>query len=400
VHLTTRNVGTALIDFVKLFKYNGELDYVTGENQTVPIVKETSRNGNVLRIGEPVTITYTKSLQRVLFNHVRDANPFALLYEALWMIAGRNDVASLAYYTKRFTEFSDDGKTLNGAYGYRWRNNIEVVSMEDYPNGHRVDQLDVLVTHLKANPTSRRAVLTMWEVENDLLKIDSSKDVVCNTEVMFSLRCVGWGKREATETNNLQFRTYEPTEPEYVLDMTVVNRSNDMLWGALGANFVTFSVLLEYMAARIGVLPGLYHHFSNNFHVYVDRPDWKPNEILECDETDGDTYYAAGSEWPTFVPLVKNPEVFEEELPRFVERHKKCSLVSVDSEWQEPFLNDVAQPLLNAFHCHKDKTDSDFYENAMEWVEEIKSPDWQLAARNWINRRKHRREAKNETSNS
>src|SRR5215510_914392 len=80
---------------------------------TIRTEVEPSRYGEVIAVPEPVLLTYTHPWERVLFNAARDANPFALLYEALWMLAGRNDVAPLAYYTKRFREFSDDGETLN-----------------------------------------------------------------------------------------------------------------------------------------------------------------------------------------------------------------------------------------------------------------------------------------------
>src|SRR4051812_45937933 len=87
----------------------------------VPLAVRPSRYGEVIQWEGPLTITYTSPTERVLFNAARDCNPFALLYESLWMLAGRNDVAPLAHYTRRFAEFSDDGKVLNDAYGYRWR---------------------------------------------------------------------------------------------------------------------------------------------------------------------------------------------------------------------------------------------------------------------------------------
>ena len=37
------------------------------------------------------------------------------------------------------------------------------------------------------------------------------------------------------------------------LQMTVHCRSNDIIWGTYGANAVHFSILQEYVAARIGV---------------------------------------------------------------------------------------------------------------------------------------------------
>src|SRR5690606_5311325 len=158
---------------------------------------------------------------RVLFNPERDCNPFFHLFEAMWMLAGRNDLAPLQYFVSTFGQFSDDGKTLNGAYGYRWRNaesSHEVIN-EDYGGlgtvpgieVDRVDQLNVIIEELRKNPDSRRCVLQMWNVQDDLMKISKSADVCCNTNCYFLITD---GK----------------------LDMTVCNRSNDMVLGMLGAN--------------------------------------------------------------------------------------------------------------------------------------------------------------------
>ena len=80
-----------------------------------------SRNGDMIEYPGPVTTTYLRPTERVLFEPLRDANPFLHFFESLWMLAGRDDVAYLTQFVKRFKEFSDDGKTFNGAYGHRWR---------------------------------------------------------------------------------------------------------------------------------------------------------------------------------------------------------------------------------------------------------------------------------------
>jgi hypothetical protein len=172
MHLITRNVNTAFRELVWAF-HNGELE----NGDRLPLVQKNSRNGGVTMLEEPCLITYTHPRERVLFNSARDANPFFHLYESLWMLAGRNDVAPLTYYVSKMKDFSDDdGKTFNGAYGYRWRHALRdsTLGWEDK------DQLDIIVSHLKGNPESRRAVLQMWNVEDDLLKIERSKDVCCN----------------------------------------------------------------------------------------------------------------------------------------------------------------------------------------------------------------------------
>ena len=192
-------------------------NYIYSKRDKGTLIEEDSRNGKVLRFPEPVTIHYEKPRQRVLFSPHRDANPFFHLYESLWMLAGSNRVDQVAYYAKQMNEYTDEGETLNGAYGYRWRKS-------------KTDQLNVLIEHLKANPQSRRAVLQMWNVEDDLLKIDTSKDVCCNLSVMFSLR-------EATRE--------ETAHNEDLLDMTVTNRSNDVIWGLVGASYVDSTMLQE-----------------------------------------------------------------------------------------------------------------------------------------------------------
>lgn len=419
MHLKTRNVNTAFRELVSIFN-----DPENGP-EGCSVRKLPSRNGPVLKIDEPVTVTYERPTERVLFNGARDANPFFHLYEALWMLAGRRDVAPLAYYNSAIASIaSDDGVTFNGAYGYRWRAAAGKPSLytdggdPKRPNALRgyvrpgVDQLRVLVEHLKVEPESRRAVLQMWNIEDDLLKIgvkcddcdgtgfhrypdfpngkpnysDSaaclgcrgqgrigggSKDVCCNLSVMFSLR----GDRNPE---------YKDGEPLPSLDMTVTNRSNDLVWGLLGANYVHFTILQEYLAANLGAAVGRYHHFTNNLHAY--ESNWKPVEWLGVDPYDDGGYEGESDAYPILktVPLVKDPPVFEREVIAFVERHSKDAF---GTDYQEPFLQTVAQPMSMAFHYYK----RDQLEEALTVAESIKAEDWKVAAKGWLTRRVERR---------
>lgn len=191
---------------------------------------EASRNGPVSVFPYPVTTVYKRPQERVIFHAKRDANPFFHLYESLWMLAGRRDVKSVAHYVKRMAEFSDDGKTFHGAYGYRWRNHF------------KVDQIAEAIKALKANPKDRRVVIQMWDARVDLGK--DGKDFPCNTQLTLRINPLGY------------------------LDMMVSNRSNDMIWGAYGANAVHFSFLQEYIAMALSVPIGGYWQTSANFHAY------------------------------------------------------------------------------------------------------------------------------------
>lgn len=414
MHLKTRNVNTAFHELVQLFHRGttwappARLDPINGSQSIhTNITRQSSRNGPVLMIDEPVIVTYTDPKERVLFNQARDANPFFHLYESLWMLAGRNDVEPLAYYASKMKDYSDDGTTLNGAYGYRWRecpDHDYGGKIGSHDNGETLDQLDILVNHLKADPSSRRAVLQMWNVEDDLLKIGcktcdtrdktmffrdpgpcpicgsgyrqrgpASKDVCCNLSVMFSIR-------EDTVLMNSGDRDFSENEPYWTtryLDMTVVSRSEDLIWGLLGADYVDFTILQEYMAARLGVEVGLYHHMINNLHVY--ESNWKPKEWLNAEKVTLHSDYSVGPR----IPLIKNPEIFKKELQEFVELHSGKK-IDMWKSWCEPFLNDVAQPMLNAFHFHRMMNDDIM---ALDFMSRVKADDWKIVGTKWIKRR-------------
>lgn len=362
MYLVTRNVNTAFRELVS--------GVHTG---TVPTTRRPSRYGEVLQIEEPVVVTYQQPRERVLFNASRDCNPFFHVYESLWMLAGRNEVAPLAYFNSRMREFSDDGLTLNGAYGYRWRHSAPDRWGE--LKGGSIDQLDLVVQHLQAKPESRRAVIQMWSVEEDLLKVDSSRDVCCNLSACVSLR---------------------PTGGEDVLDLTVFNRSNDLIWGLLGANAVHFSFLQEYLAARLRVGVGVYNQVTNNLHCYTKT--WEPERWLteyrsEMYRSD-DMYHRLGlsyemrqSESWRPVPLVERPAVFEEECRRFVDVEWQNELAE-DYEYDEPFLQEVARPMVRAYQHHRGGE----YGESMRWAGEVCSEDWRIVAMEWLNRRRRRKE--------
>lgn len=388
MHLTFRNVNDAFNGLVTLF--------ANGSAVTPSLARSTSRVGDVLYIQEPVTITYTHPRERVLFNQARDCNPFFHMYEALWMLAGRRDIAGPAYYTKNYRNCVQDGDNpyANGAYGYRWRHaSPALASVESYydkregtimgglvnwPND--IDQLKLIVSQLKAKPDSRRAVLQMWNVEDDLLKIDTSKDVCCNTHAYFALREGGHcgycydgspSSRRHSDPDSAGCKT------KY-LDMTVCNRSNDLIWGALGANVVHFSMLQEYLAACIGCEVGVYNQFTNNLHVYTNR--FESEKWLSDLSADRYVWESQGRKPLHTVPLVKDPATFDHECTEFAERHGKDAMYG---DYQEPFLRDVAQPMCLAFHAYKNGKRTD----AVTMCVGIEADDWRIASRNWLFKR-------------
>lgn len=338
----------------------------------LPTVVVPSRVGYVKQVEEPVTITYERPRERVLFNLSRDANPFFHLYESIWMLAGRNDVAPLSFFNSQIAGIaSDDGITFNGAYGYRWRKaNPKLVDYDsnigEYLEHETVDQLKIIIDQLKRKPESRRCVLQMWNVEDDLLKIDDTKDVCCNTNIYFAI-CRGKDSKQ-------------------YLDMTVCNRSNDLIWGMLGANFVHFSILQEYMASQIGVEIGFYNQFTNNLHAYIDR--WHPEEWLASAKDSHQ--YSSGM---NLVPLVFDPNQFDKDLMRFASTpiNEACLM-----NWKEPFFQTVLSPMCWAFVQHKNRN----YSSALNTMNLVAADDWRIAGTNWLLKRKQLWESKNVSSST
>jgi hypothetical protein len=200
----------------------------------------------------------------------------------------------------------------------------------------------------------------------------------CNLNVMFSMR-----PRDHPDLGTVT----------HSLDMTVTNRSNDLVWGMLGANYVHFTFLQEYMASRLGAEVGLYHHVTNNLHAYIDRDDWKPQVWLDWeDNADRRVYdYAerAESDATDYVPfhqvsMVKDDVVFDRELQDVVTHYDHTwNPDGLQALYSEPFLESVAKPMLSAMHAHK----RGMHEEKAGWLNMIAAADWRIAATEWLQRR-------------
>jgi thymidylate synthase len=333
------NVNTALTHGLTTLIQHGE--------------KNDSRNGPVLSLPAPCITVYKKPMERVLFSNVRDANPFFHFFESLWMLCGRNDLDFMTHFVKRFSEYSDDGDVLHGAYGFRWREFFAF------------DQLTDLVTLLRRDPTTRRAVLAMWSPNGDLVSSEgmggiNNKDIPCNTHVYFDRR-------------------------GDVLNMTVLCRSNDAIWGAYGANAVHFSMLQEYMAARVGCRVGTMYQFSNNLHVYAKVADEEKMRALRESERD---LYTLERVKPS--PLISISTVgWEEELAEFMDRTRDYQMITGSGIWTERFFANVAVPMWNAHVAYK-QNDT---EAMFNYASVIIASDWRVACIDWLTRRTEKKGA-------
>lgn len=330
-------------------------------------VEEPSRNGKVLAAPEPVCVEFTQPRNRVLYSPTRDANPWFHVMEALWMLAGENDIAFPCFFNKTYGQYSDDNATMWDAYGWRWRSFMGW------------DQIAAIIQELKSNPASRRCVLTMWAAQHtpnvltypsDSLQWPSNDDfsvathggkcVPCNTHCYVNLR-------------------------GGVLNLTVLNRSNDVIFGMLGANVVHMSVLQEYLAAQVGAQVGVYRQFTNNMHVYLDKFPRATLEVIaeECCEIVEDQW-SMPSPGPAIEPG------FDDDLALFMGWARSCMrLITPEAAPPAPlcktaFINTVVIPMMAAWLSRKAGRPT---ADVLLTIDRIAAPDWQRACREWVMRR-------------
>ncbi len=170
-----------------------------------------------------------RPLERFLFLPGRLNDCFAQIAESIWIVAGRNDIAWLSHYLPRAPDFSDDGKTWRAGYGPRLRNWRGLS-----------DQLDEVRKLLLSDPSTRRAVMSIFDPELDYA---ASLDIPCNN-------WIGWLIRDGR------------------LNMSIAIRSNDAMWGFSGANAFEWSVLHELLAGWTNTQVGTVTFFAASFHLY------------------------------------------------------------------------------------------------------------------------------------
>lgn len=318
--------------------------------------RRESRNGDVLVAAEPVTTRYDRPWERVVWWPERDANPFFHLMESLWMLAGRNDVDTPAFYVARMREYSDDGVVLRGAYGHRWRVFFGL------------DQIDRIIEALREDPTCRRQVIQIWSAQQDLgwqSSVDL-KDIPCNLTVHFQINHHG------------------------SLDMTVFCRSNDAVWGAYGANAVHFSFLQEYVALALKVTMGRYWQVSDNFHFYDNDQLEKLRPITQWFHGSETDHYANGAR-AARLWLYDDRERFD---------HEVQAVLNGGSDVEGHFLRSVAVPLRDAYSEYKG---ADSKAMALKRARAVingrmATCDWRIAALEWLQRREERWKASAQSS--
>ena len=82
----------------------------------------------------------------------------SIIYELLWFLKGDTNVHYLQEHGVRiWNEWAREDGSLGPIYGYQWR------AWPNYQGGH-VDQIQQVVDQIRRDPTSRRMIVSAWNV--------------------------------------------------------------------------------------------------------------------------------------------------------------------------------------------------------------------------------------------
>ena len=153
---------------------------------------------------------------------------FSALGELMWYLSGETKLDFIDYYVPGFFKNeSDDQITVRSGYGER------LFSF----NG--IDQVSNVITLLKRKPSSRRAVIQLFDA-TDLL--EPYKSIPCTCTLQFLAR-------------------------DDRLHMFVAMRSNDAFLG-LPHDVFSFTMLQELIARSVDMEVGEYKHCAGSLHLY------------------------------------------------------------------------------------------------------------------------------------
>ena len=160
----------------------------------------------------------------------------SIIHELLWFLQGDTNVKYLQENGVRIWNEWADPETgdLGHIYGYQWR------SWPDYNGGH-IDQIKQAVETIKNNPTSRRIIVSAWNVAD----LDNMNLPPCHAFFQFY---VADGK----------------------LSLQLYQRSADCFLG-VPFNIASYALLLQMMAQVTGLKAGDFVHTLGDTHIYLDH---------------------------------------------------------------------------------------------------------------------------------
>ncbi len=171
----------------------------------------------------------------------------AIVLELLWFLAGSTNVRWLQERgCTIWDEWADAEGELGPVYGKQWRSWAA-------PNGESIDQIARLMANLKANPYSRRHVVSAWNPA----EVDDMALPPCHCLFQFF---VAPGPNEGAR------------EGRGRLSCQLYQRSADIFLG-VPFNIASYALLTHMVAETLGLAVGEFVHSFGDLHLYLNHVD-------------------------------------------------------------------------------------------------------------------------------
>jgi thymidylate synthase len=165
----------------------------------------------------------------------------SIVYELLWFLQGSTNVRYLNDNgVTIWDEWADENGDLGPVYGRQWRSWPQA-------DGGEIDQIAELIDNLKTNPTSRRHIVSAWNVA----ELDKMALSPCHCLFQFHVA-----------DDRLSCQLYQ--------------RSADVFLG-VPFNIASYALLTHMIAHVTGLKPGEFIHTFGDAHLYL-------NHLSQADE--------------------------------------------------------------------------------------------------------------------
>jgi thymidylate synthase len=168
----------------------------------------------------------------------------SIIHELLWFLRGETNVRSLNEVgVTIWDEWADAQGELGPIYGSQWRS-------WRGPDGQTIDQLSQIVEQIRANPDSRRLIVSAWNVA----ELERMKLPPCHVLFQFYVAA-----------GRLSCQLYQ--------------RSADVFLG-VPFNIASYALLTQMMAQVTGLRPGEFVHTFGDAHLYLNHVEQARLQLL------------------------------------------------------------------------------------------------------------------------
>ena len=180
-----------------------------------------------------------------------------VVHELLWFLNGSTDNNELKDNGVHiWDEWEDESGDLGPIYGYQWRQWL------DQNNGESIDQIQNVIDQLRNNPSSRRIIVSAWNVADLPDESISPQDNVKNNKM-------------ALAPCHALFQFFVS---QGALSCQLYQRSCDTFLG-LGFNIASYSLLTHMLAQQCDLNVGDFIWTGGDVHLYLNHMEQAKEQL-------------------------------------------------------------------------------------------------------------------------